>query len=334
MQGREALATFLKGAAMGTADMVPGVSGGTIAMIAGIYDRLVAAIASLGPRPLRHLLAVHRPEGRAAIAEAWTRMDLTFLLALGAGMASAVVGMSQVIPVAYERIPGLTSAFFAGLIAASVVLIGRSVPWTRLRVGLAVVAAAVATAVAVVSGTSTDPSLVLVFVAGAVAISAMVLPGLSGALLLIVLGLYQYMTSQLDALLEAVVHVATGGASSTLVESGTVVLTFLSGAVIGLLTVARAVDYALERNRATTIAGLVGLMAGGLYQPATKVAANTAPDAVGVASVAAAAALGAGVVAGFARATGDLEYVEADEVPSRTRPEERGIGESDHLFNR
>lgn len=312
MQRREALATFLKGVAMGTADTVPGVSGGTVALIVGIYDRLVGAIASLHPRPLVHLAHVHEPEGRAAIRDAWRRMDLSFLALLGTGMVSAVVALSQVIPIAFEEVPGLTGAFFVGLILASVVLIGRSVPWTPGRAALAAVAAAVATAVATATGSTADPSLALVFVAGAVAISAMVLPGLSGALLLLILGQYEYLLSELDALLSALGGLATGASAGAIVAPGIVVATFLAGAVLGVLTVARAVDYALERDRATTIAGLVGLMAGGLYPPAELVVENAEAAPTSVAVVLVVAALGAGVVAAFAYATDDLEYVESD----------------------
>jgi len=294
---------------MGAADVVPGVSGGTIALIAGIYDRLVGAIATLHPRPLVHLLRPHDPESRAAFADAWRGMDLTFLLALGAGMATAVVALSQVIPIALEAERGATGAFFVGLIAASVVLIGRDVPWTARRGALAVAAAAVVVAVASATGSVADPSLALVFVAGAIAISAMVLPGLSGALLLLVLGQYEYLLGELDALLEALAGLASGGSTGALLAPGIVVVVFLTGAVIGLLSVARAVDYALERDRATTIAGLVGLMAGGLLPPGRMAASEGTGSAVAVGTLVAIAVVGAAVVTAFDLATDDLEYV-------------------------
>ena len=329
MDPREAGATALKGAAMGTADMVPGVSGGTIALIVGIYDRLVAAIAALHPRPLADVARVHDPTARDRLRAAWREMDVTFLLSLGAGMGLAVIALSQLIPIALEQVPGLTGAFFFGLIAASVVLIGRSVPWTLRRGLLAVGAAIVATAVATTTEAAAEPSLVLVFVAGAIAISAMVLPGLSGALLLLVLGQYDYLLNQLDAFLTSVAGLATGGSPSALVEPGVVVGAFMTGAVVGLLSVARAVDYALERDRATTIAALVGLMAGGLYPPGEMVVANTDPTVGGALAVLALGIVGVGVVTAFDLATDELEYVDADasvDAPSAVAD----AGESQH----
>lgn len=307
--GREYLTIFLKGMCMGTADMVPGVSGGTIALIAGIYDRLVGALAAIDPGVLRHALQPHDPEARAALVAAWRRMDLTFLVALGLGVGTAVVLVTQVLTIALETYRQWTAAFFLGLIAASAVIIGRHVPWTGVRAGIGIACATLATVVAALTVPTAAPSTWLVFVAGAVAISAMVLPGLSGALLLIILGQYQYLLAQLDAFLNAIGGVATGDGAAALVEPGIVVATFMSGAVVGLLTVARAVDYALDRARATTMAALVGLMAGGLYAPAEiAVEETTFTPATGVALVGMALA-GVVVVVAFDRATDDLEYV-------------------------
>lgn len=314
MDARAALATFLKGAAMGTADMVPGVSGGTIAMVVGIYDRLVGAIAAVHPRPLADLPRLRDPAARRRLRDAWIDMDVTFLLVLGTGLLSAVVVLSQVIPVALEELPGLTGSFFVGLIAASVVLIGRTVPWTLRKALLAVGAAALAVAVATVSASVADPSLLFVFVAGVVAISAMVLPGLSGALILLILGQYDYLVGRLDAFLGALVGVATGGSTSALVGPGAVVGAFVSGAIVGLLTFGRVVDWALERDRATTIAGLVGLMAGGVYPPAELAVVNTAATPTAVAAPVALCVLGAAVVTAFDWATGSLEYVDESDA--------------------
>lgn len=294
---------------MGAADVVPGVSGGTIALIAGIYDRLVGAIAELDPRPLRYLLCPHDPTARAGFANAWRRMDLTFLLVLASGMATAVVVLSQLVPIALEAERAATGAFFVGLIAASVVLIGRDVPWTALRAAIAAVAAAVVVAVATATGTAADPSIVLVFLAGAIAISAMLLPGLSGALLLLVLGQYEYMLGRLDALVGAATDVPSGGPIGELAAPGAVVVVFLSGAVVGVLSMGRAVDYALERARATTIAALVGLMAGGLYPPGRMAASDGAGSASAVAVLVGIGIVGAAVVTAFDWATDDLDYV-------------------------
>ena len=310
MQLRAAIITFLKGAAMGTADIVPGVSGGTIALIAGIYDRLVGAIAELHPAPLLHVLRPHDAAEREAFADAWREMDLTFLLVLGSGMVTAVIVLSQLIPIALEEYRALTGAFFLGLIAASVVLIGRDVPWTRVRTALAAGAAALVVLVATVTVNLADPSIAFVFVAGAIAISAMLLPGLSGALLLLILGQYEYLLDQLDAFLSALAGVATGSDSvADLVEPGAVVVAFLSGAVLGVLTLGRLVDRALEYDRATTIAVLVGLMAGGLYPPGRMAVNSGTGSAAQIGAAVGLAVVGAIVVTAFDAVTHDLDYV-------------------------
>jgi putative membrane protein len=145
---------------------------------------------------------------------------------------------------------------------------------------LAVAAAGVAFAVAVVGVTAGDVThaLPVVFVAGAIAICAMILPGVSGAFLLLVLGQYEYMLSVLNGFVEGIAAVPGGGSLGAVFSPGGVVAVFLTGAVIGLFTVSHAINWALEHYRVATLTFLVSLMVGGLRLPAERVCQHALLD--------------------------------------------------------
>ncbi len=300
---------YLKGVAMGLADSVPGVSGGTIALVTGIYERLVTAIASADPRIVTHALRPHDGAERAALLDGLHEMDLPFLLVLGTGIGSAVVVASQGLAVALETHTGLTYAFFFGLIAASAAVLSGEVslatPRRATLAAVGVLAAAVLTGETAASAPHTAPVL---FVTGAIAITAMVLPGVSGAFLLIVLGQYEFMVETLEAFVDAVAGLATGGRPAALVDPATVVVVFGAGAGVGLLTVAHAIRWALDRYRAATLTLLVSLMVGGLRLPAQRVLASDPTTPAAAAGVVAAATVGAGAVLALDRYTEDLGY--------------------------
>lgn len=264
---RAVVGIYLRGLAMGAADSVPGVSGGTIALITGIYDRLIEAIAAVRTGTVRDL--VWPPAGDRR-REAATQLDVGFLLALGAGIMSAFIVAAETLTRATTQYPGITYAFFFGLIAASAVLFGRQVRWTPPRIGGAGLAAGLVGLLSVATATTGQEAYWLVFLSGAIAISAMVLPGLSGALLLVILGQYEFL---LSAFRETLSVVYTG---AIVRESVAVVVVFLTGAVLGLVTVARLVSYAFKQNRETTLAVLLGLLVGGCVQPLLRVQAATA----------------------------------------------------------
>ena len=299
MDPRESVGIYLRGIAMGVADSVPGVSGGTIALITGIYDRLINALAQVRVDTLRQILAPAAGQSRRRTAT--DRLDAGFLLLLGAGIGSAFVVAAETLTLATARVPGLTYAFFFGLIAGSAVLFARQVPWTALRLVGATGAAVGVGVLSVVTATAGVHANWIVFLSGVVAISAMVLPGLSGALLLVILGQYEFL---LAALRDTLAVLRTGDLDTAAV---TVVIVFLTGAVVGLLTIARLVAYALDRDRATTLAVLLGLLAGGCVQPLLQVTA--AVDAgTTLLGVVTAALLGGGAVLALDRAAGGIEY--------------------------
>lgn len=268
---------------MGAADMVPGVSGGTIALIVGIYDRLIGALAGADPRLLRHVPYLHRRSRRREFIGGLRAMDIGFLLALGAGMGTAVLLISRVIGIALEAYTVPVYAFFFGLIAASAVVLFRDVHLDTIgRLATAVIGFSVAFLIAGATGTDGGGGLVGVFVAGAIAISAMVLPGISGAVFLLLLGQYEFMLEALTETIDGVLGLLVGaGPNEALIEAGFVVLTFLVGATVGLLTMARIVGWALEHHRMATMIFLVSLMVGALRLPTEAIIADVGAMTVG-----------------------------------------------------
>lgn len=214
---------------MGTADVVPGVSGGTIALIVGIYERLIASVRALA-------------RGRVRDVE-W---GLVGPLALGIVVALAVG--SVVIPELLDAYPVQMRALFFGFIAGSI-----AVPWRRISApgrSQWLLAAAGAAAAFVLVGLPprelAEPSLMYVFAAAMVAICAMILPGVSGAFLLLVFGIYEATLHALRAL------------------EVPYVLTFIAGAALGLGLFSGLLGHLLDRRHDATMAVLVGLMAGSL----------------------------------------------------------------------
>jgi putative membrane protein len=301
---RDYLVVCLKGAAMGTADAVPGVSGGTIALIAGIYERLIAAITDFDVDLLRSLLGVHTAAGRAEFAARVRALDLAFLVSLGLGVATALITVSRVLEVALEEYTALTFAFFFGLIAASAIVLYGEVNVDTPRRLAAAVAGFVFAFVLTGEVTAILPNTPLVvFLAGVVAISAMILPGISGSFLLLILGQYEYVVRSLRQFTDAVLAID----GPTLLTDGAVLGSFASGAVVGLLTISRVIEWALEHYRAATLTFLVSLMVGALRLPVERVVEATPEFTLAVtAPLVVAAIVGAGAVLALDHYTGDL----------------------------
>lgn len=262
------LVVYLKGLCMGVADAVPGVSGGTIALLTGIYERLIDAITDVSPRRILDAAGGVLPGRRARAVEALRAMDVLFLAALGAGIMTAVVTVTRVVHTGITEFPVPTFGFFFGLIAASAwVLFGEISLDTPARVTAAVAGFLVAFVVSGRAQATLGTGPLVTFAAGAIAISAMILPGLSGSLLLILLGQYEFMTGALKAFVNGLVGLVVGGSVAPVVESGAIVVAFMLGAVVGLFTVAHAVRWALEHHREPTLAFLIALIVGALRAP-------------------------------------------------------------------
>lgn len=233
------LGLYLRGVAMGAADLVPGVSGGTIALITGIYDRFITAIASVGFDALRMLLS-------GKIKDAWAYVDGNFLVAVGAGILSSVVLLPSLLNWLLLNYALPLWALFCGLILASAIYLfyKSHIDWTGRDYALWLIGVGVATVVGLMQATQLPVSYTSIFFAGAVAISAMLLPGISGSFLLLILGMYHPVIRAL-----ANVDLTTVGI-------------FVLGCLFGLLVFSRALKALLARARRATSATLYGFLLG------------------------------------------------------------------------
>ncbi|WP_247006470.1 DUF368 domain-containing protein [Halorientalis litorea] len=273
---REWASTFLVGLFMGSADAVPGVSGGTIALIAGIYERLITAVTAVTPERVVGFLAALTPlSGGVSVREAvgiFDDVDGWFLLALLGGIVTAVVTITRVVHWADQQYPVVLFGFFFGLIAASAVVLLRAISIRTVGSGAAAV---VGFLFAFLLSGSADGvlggDLPVVFVAGAIAVSAMILPGISGSLLLVILGQYTRLSTALSEFVDGLTGLVTDGSTDAIAGQGPVIVTFVGGGLVGLFTVSRLVRYALDRNREATLAFLVALVVGALRAPVAEI---------------------------------------------------------------
>ncbi|WP_341273675.1 DUF368 domain-containing protein [Marinobacter salicampi] len=226
--------------AMGAADIVPGVSGGTIAFITGIYFRLLEAISRFPEVFWRELCRGH-------LKAFWQRSDASFLVTLLFGILFSIASLAAIISHALETYPVPLWSFFFGLITASVWHVAREVVRPRaVLLFAAVLGAALAWWITTLSPVSTEPTLLVLFGAGAIAICAMILPGISGSFILVIMGLYAPV---LDAIKQF-----------EMVK----LLVFGAGCALGLLSIARALTWAVRRFHDWVLALLTGVMVGAL----------------------------------------------------------------------
>lgn len=231
---------FFKGMAMGAADVVPGVSGGTIAFITGIYDRLLAAIGACTPNKLVWLL-------RGRIRETWQSIDGGFLVALLAGVLTSIATLANLISYLLEEHPELVWSFFFGLILVSVVLVGREIQrWNVWTISLLLGGTAFAYLITVAVPLQWPVNPLMIFLAGAIAICAMILPGISGSFILLLLGLYATVLGAVRSFDVALLAV------------------FAVGCLVGILSFSRLLSWLLQHARNVTLAFLTGLMLGSL----------------------------------------------------------------------
>ncbi len=248
---------FLKGVLMGAADIVPGVSGGTIAVITGIYDRFISSLSSL-----RHLLRLQ-----------FRKIDFAFLLPLGAGILFAVIMLSGFISRAIQQAPGRTFAFFTGLIIVSVhsvfSVIRRHHPMNLL---IASIGFAVSFAAASLSPQSHDHILLPVyFISGFIAVSAMMLPGISGSFMLLLMGTYWPV---LDNIRKAAAFISGGNGDPWAFIP---MLVLSMGIFTGLITVSGLIRASLQRHRDKTLAMLTGFILGALKKPLIEMSVSGDP---------------------------------------------------------
>lgn len=240
-----------KGAAMGVADIIPGVSGGTIAFISGIYEQLIAAVHSVRPihalRFFQLLLFFWKKEIRERAVKSLSEVHWNFLLPLGTGVVVAILLMSQVVPHLMREFPFYTYSLFFGLIAFSVPLIYKRVErdWASYLV-LVCFTLAMFSFMGEHANLAGSTSPLYVFLSGAIAICAMILPGISGSYILVLLGQYLIV---LDALHQR--------------DIGLLAI-FIAGIAVGIFSFVRLLKFLLEHYHSLTMAALTGIMVGSL----------------------------------------------------------------------
>ena len=230
----------LKGMAMGAADVVPGVSGGTIAFISGIYEELITSINNVNFSLLKTL----KKDGFLA---AWKQLNGSFLLALIIGIGISLLSLVKGILWLLENEPVLLWSFFFGLVLASILFIGKQITnWKIATVILLLISAFVAFYITSLSALSTNDSWWFLFLSGALAICAMILPGISGAFILLLLGAYKPILDAIDNR-----------------DFKTIAIVGL-GAIVGLLSFSRVLKWLFKHYHNLTLAILTGFVLGSL----------------------------------------------------------------------
>lgn len=230
----------LKGMAMGAADVVPGVSGGTIAFITGIYEELINTIKSIQPSIIKDF----KSGGFKAV---WYKTNAPFLLALLSGISISILSLSRIILYLLQHHPIPVWAFFFGLILASAYIVAGQIDnWNLPVIFAAFIGTFIAYTITIISPAETPTDLWFLFISGAIAICAMILPGISGSFILLLLGKYEYIFTALKEL------------------NFGVIITFSFGCISGILAFSHVLSWMFRKYKNVTIALLAGFMIGSL----------------------------------------------------------------------
>jgi putative membrane protein len=231
----------LKGAGMGAADVVPGVSGGTIAFITGIYEELLASIKN---SPLAFKILI---KSKFNVKLFWKELNGNFLFSLLLGIGISILSLAKLMTYMLEHHPVPVWSFFFGLILASVWFVLKDIKKWKIQYCISLIFGIVAGyLITVISPSETPDDLWFIFLSGAIAICAMILPGISGSFILLLLGKYAYILGALNNL------------------NMLVILVFALGAIIGIISFSHFLSWLLKRYNFLTIAFLAGIMFGSL----------------------------------------------------------------------
>lgn len=237
---RNYLLLILRGCAMGAADVVPGVSGGTIAFITGIYEELIDSIKGIDLQAVKLLL-------KLKFADFWKKVNGNFLLSVVLGIAISIFSLAKLMTWLLEHHPIYIWSFFFGLIIASSVLVAKEIKqWNIFTVIALIAGACAAYTITVMTPAETPNTWWFIILSGAIAICAMILPGISGAFILLLMGKYSYIL----------------GAVSSL-NIG-VILLFIVGAVAGIISFSHLLSWLLKNYHTLTVSLLTGFMVGSL----------------------------------------------------------------------
>ena len=238
---KDYLVIGLKGMAMGAADVVPGVSGGTIAFISGIYEELLGSISNIK----LGLLQTLKQEGVKAV---WRQVNGDFLAALFIGIFVSIISLAKAIKYLLENEPILLWSFFFGLVLASIIYIAKQIKkWNFILVFVMIIGAFLAYYITTLNPlVSENSSSLYIFFAGAIAICAMILPGISGSFILVLLGAYKPVLAAVND------------------RDFKTILVFMLGAVVGLLSFSKVLKWLFANYKNATLAGLTGFIIGSL----------------------------------------------------------------------
>lgn len=231
---------LLKGMGMGAADVVPGVSGGTIAFIVGIYEEFIDSIKSINGASLKLLFT-------GKISAFWKAINANFLVALVSGIGISIFSLAKLITWLLVTHPILVWAFFFGLVLASTWFVSKDIKqWNWKTILSFIIGAIIAFYITVATPAETPTNLFFIFLCGAIAICAMILPGISGSFILVLLGKYFYIMEAVKTF------------------NIPIILVFICGALLGITSFSRVLSFALRRFHDTTISVLAGFMLGSL----------------------------------------------------------------------
>lgn len=244
----------LKGIAMGAADVVPGVSGGTIAFISGIYQELIDSINKID---LKTILSVRKN----GIKATWAALNGNFLLALISGIFISILTFSKVITFLLDNHPILVWSFFFGLVLASILLIWKQIThWKYYSLFALLLGTFVSYYITIAKPVASPDSLPYLFLSGFVAIIAMILPGVSGAFILLLMGSYQTVIGTINQFREGIASFNMEILGQAMIK----LMTFAVGAILGLKLFSKILHWMFAHHKNTTLAVLIGFMIGSL----------------------------------------------------------------------
>ncbi len=244
----------LKGIAMGAADVVPGVSGGTIAFISGIYEELIESIDKVN-------LNVFKIWKKNGFKSAWNSINGTFLLALFSGIAISILSLAKLIKWLLHNEPILLWSFFFGLVLASILYIGKQIKtWSPKVIVAIIITTILSYFITLAEPFATPDSSIYLLFCGFIAIIAMILPGISGAFILLILGAYETVINTVNNLIEGI---STG--NFEMLKGALLKFVLLAiGAIIGLKVFSKLLNWMFKHKKNITLAVLTGFMIGSL----------------------------------------------------------------------
>jgi len=247
----------LKGMAMGAADVVPGVSGGTMAFILNIYEELIHSLHTLASMDTFRLLI------RFKFKEAIDTLPWRFLAAVGLGILISLATLSKFIKMALEEYEVLVWSFFFGLVVASIITVISKVKiWQLSRYVALLAGTVIALFIVIMTPTETPESWWFIYLSGMIAICAMILPGISGSFILVLLGKYKYILTAVTTLLSGLKNLDF----QVILANLTTLLIFGAGAITGLATFAKILDWVFKKAHDVAVALLIGFMVGSLWK--------------------------------------------------------------------